>query len=81
MKKVIKLTESDLAKIVSRVISEQEDSGNGDQYITQMAKIIFPNLKIIEGSVFLGDKLVFRSDSEKCVESFLYGMSMAKTLH
>lgn len=81
MKKVIKLSESDLTKIISRVISEHEDTGNGDQYITQMAKIIFPNLKIIDGRVFLGEKMVFGSDSEKCVESFLYGMSVAKTLH
>jgi len=45
MKKIIKLTESDLTKIVKRVISEQQTNPNRQKMIDAWNKIIAPKLK------------------------------------
>ena len=78
MKKVVKLTESDLIKMVKNIVNEQGMFG-GPSNMETLVKRLFPNIKVIGNSVLLNDKLLFYSDSEQCVEAFLYGMIVAKS--
>ena len=78
MKKVVKLTESDLIKMVKNIVNEQGMFDEPSQ-IEIMAKKLIPNLNIVNNSVLLDGQMVFYSDSQQCVEAFLYGMLIAKS--
>ena len=57
MKKVVKLTENDLMKIVKRVIKENEDMGESDTFKNFRSEIgnIFTNIEMVEHSSELED--------------------------
>jgi hypothetical protein len=78
MKKTIRLTESDLIKMVNTIINEEEDFGGSSQ-MEVWSKKVFPNIKVIGGSVMLNGKFVFNSDSQQCVEAFLFGLIVGKS--
>jgi hypothetical protein len=72
MKRIIRLTESDLARIVRRVINEQSSPGSGE-YITTYLNKVQPNLQasatMYDGDTGWGDitlgngeKLYFKCD-------------------
>ena len=77
MKKVVKLTESDLIKMVKNIVNEQ-GMFNEPSKMEIMAKKVIPNINIVNNSVLLDGKMVFYSDSQQCVDAFLYGMIIAK---
>ena len=77
MKKVVKLTESDLIKMVKNIVNEHGMFDEPSQ-IEIMAKKVIPNINIVNNSVVLDGKMVFYSDSQQCVDAFLYGMIIAK---
>jgi hypothetical protein len=78
MKKVVRLTESDLIKMVKNIVNEQGMFDEPSQ-IEIMAKKLIPNINIVNNSVFLDGQMVFHSSSQQCVEAFLYGMLIAKS--
>jgi len=53
MKKVVKLTESDLIKMVKNIVNEQGMFDEPSQ-IEIMAKKLIPNINVINNSVFFG---------------------------
>ncbi len=78
MKKVVKLTESDLIKMVKNIVNEQGMFDEPSQ-IEIVAKKVIPNLNVINNTVLLDGQMVFQSSSQQCVEAFLYGMLIAKS--
>ena len=78
MKKVVKLTESDLIKMVKNIVNEQGMFDEPSQ-IEIVAKKVIPNLNVINNTVLLDGQMVFHSSLQQCVEAFLYGMLIAKS--
>jgi hypothetical protein len=78
MKKVVRLTESDLIKMVKNIVNEQGMFDEPSQ-IEIVAKKVIPNLNVINNTVLLDGQMVFHSDSQQCVDAFLYGMLIAKS--
>jgi hypothetical protein len=47
--------------------------------ILQLVSKVLPDISVINNGVYRDGKLLFHSDSNQCVESFLMGMVFGKT--
>jgi hypothetical protein len=50
----------------------------GMEYVVDLAKGVFPNIRVIGNEVFMKDQLLFSSTDNQSIQSFLFGMILGK---
>ena len=50
----------------------------GMEYVVDLAKGVFPNIRVIGNEVFMKDHLLFSSTDTQSIQSFLFGMILGK---
>jgi hypothetical protein len=48
------------------------------EYVVDLAKGVFPNIRVIGNEVFMKDQLLFSSTDNQSIQSFLFGMILGK---
>ena len=51
-----------------------------NQDLNSMLSKLFTNVKVENNMVYVNGKMVFHSTSDKCVEAFVFGMIITKSL-
>jgi hypothetical protein len=50
----------------------------GMEYVVDLAKGVFPNIRVIGNEVFMKDQMLFSSTDNQSIQSFLFGMILGK---
>jgi hypothetical protein len=50
----------------------------GMEYVVDLAKGVFPNIRVIGNGVFMKNQLLFSSTESQSIQSFLFGMILGK---
>ena len=50
----------------------------GMEYVVDLAKGVFPNIRVIGNKVFMKDQLLFSSTDSQAIQAFLFGMILGK---
>jgi hypothetical protein len=50
----------------------------GMEYVVDLAKGVFPNIRVIGNGVFMKDQMLFSSTDSQAVQAFLFGMILGK---
>jgi hypothetical protein len=50
----------------------------GMEYVVDLAKGVFPNIRVIGNEVFMKDQMLFSSTDRQSIQAFLFGMILGK---
>ncbi len=50
----------------------------GMEYVVDLAKGVFPNIRVIGNGVFMKDQMLFSSTDSQAIQAFLFGMILGK---
>ena len=50
----------------------------GMDYVVDLAKGVFPNIRVIGNGVFMKDQMLFSSTDSQAIQAFLFGMILGK---
>ena len=50
----------------------------GMEYVVDLAKGVFPNIRVIGNGVFMKDQMLYSSTDSQAVQAFLFGMILGR---
>ena len=50
----------------------------GMEYVVDLAKGVFPSIRVIGNVVFMKDQMLFSSTDSQAIQAFLFGMILGK---